>query len=48
MQAFRTRFGDRGPEILRQITQIVSREMPAQVVFTIEFQQPQENTTVEG
>ena len=37
MQSFRNRFGERGPDILRQITQIVSREMPAQVVFTIEF-----------
>ena len=37
MRSFRNRFGERGPDILRQITQIVSREMPAQVVFTIEF-----------
>ena len=48
MNEFRARFGDRGPEILRQITQIVSREMPAQVAFTIEFQHPQENTATEG
>ena len=37
MKEFRTRFGERGPDILRQICQIVSREMPAQVVFTIQF-----------
>jgi len=44
---FRMRFGDRGPDILRQIIQIVSREMPSQVSFTIEFREP--NTSpVEG
>ena len=48
MSAFRNRFGDRCPDILRQITQIVSREMPAQVVFTIEFQNPTESKNVEG
>jgi phage tail-like protein len=46
--AFRNRFGDRGPDILRQITQIVSREMPAQVVFTIEFQESKEKKHAEG
>ena len=40
MSAFRRRFGDRGPDILRQICQIVSREMPAHVSFTIEFKSP--------
>ena len=37
---FRMRFGDRGPDILQQIVQIVSREMPSQVSFTIEFRDP--------
>jgi phage tail-like protein len=34
---FRERFGERAGNILRRISHIVSREMPANVVFTIQF-----------
>lgn len=39
---FRARFGGRAAGILRRICQIVTREMPAHVVFTIEFADPVE------
>ena len=35
--AFRNRFGERAPSILRKISQVVTREMPAHVQFTIQF-----------
>ena len=38
MKAFHKRFGERATDIIRQITQIVTREMPAHVVFTIQFE----------
>ena len=38
MSKFQTRFGERATDILRQIVQIVTREMPAHVVFTIQFE----------
>ena len=34
---FLRRFGDRAGDILHRIVQIVSQEMPAHVVFTIQF-----------
>ena len=38
MKTFHKRFGERATDIIRQITQIVTREMPAHVVFTIQFE----------
>jgi len=38
MGKFHKRFGERVSDILRQIIQIVTREMPAHVVFTIRFE----------
>ena len=35
--SFRNRFGERAPGILRKIAQVVTREMPAHVQFTIQF-----------
>ena len=35
--AFRQRFGERAPAVLRRITQIVTREKPAHIVFTLKF-----------
>jgi phage tail-like protein len=35
--AFRQRFGERAPAVLRRITQIVTREKPAHVSFTLRF-----------
>ncbi len=35
--AFRRRFGERAPAVLRRISQIVTNERPAHVTFTIEF-----------
>jgi len=35
--AFRKRFGERAPAVLRRISQIVTNERPAHVTFTIEF-----------
>lgn len=35
--AFRQRFGERAPAVLRRITQIVTREKPAHVSFTLQF-----------
>jgi len=37
--AFRRRFGERAPAVLRRIAQIVTNEKPAQVTFTIEFEE---------
>lgn len=37
--AFDRRFGERGPAILRRISQIVTNERPAHVTFTIEFEE---------
>jgi phage tail-like protein len=36
-EAFQKRFGERAPAVLRRISQIVSNERPAQVTFTIQF-----------
>lgn len=35
--AFRKRFGERAPAVLRRITHIVTREKPAHVLFTLQF-----------
>ena len=35
--AFRKRFGERAAAVLRRITHIVTREKPAHVVFTLQF-----------
>ena len=36
-QAFRKRFGERAPSVLQRITQIVTREKPAHISFTLQF-----------
>ena len=36
---FKKRFGERAPAVLRRIAQIVTNERPAQVTFTIEFEE---------
>ena len=36
-EAFQKRFGERAPAVLKRISQIVSNERPAQVTFTIQF-----------
>jgi len=38
-EAFRQRFGERAPSVLRRISQIVTHERPAHVTFTIEFEE---------
>jgi phage tail-like protein len=38
--AFRKRFGERAPAVLRRITQIVTREKPAHISFTLKFDDP--------
>lgn len=38
--AFRARFGERASSVLRRITQIVTREKPAHVSFTVQFGEP--------
>jgi len=35
--AFRKRFGERAPAVLRRITHIVTREKPAHITFTLQF-----------
>ncbi len=37
--SFKKRFGERGPQVLRRIAQIVTAEKPAHVTFTIEFEE---------
>ena len=39
---FRERFGERAPAVLRRISQIVTREKPAQVTFTIRFDESED------
>lgn len=38
-EAFRKRFGERAPTVLRRISQIVTSEKPAHVSFTIQFEE---------
>ena len=35
--AFQKRFGERAPAVLQRITQIVTREKPAHISFTLQF-----------